>query len=156
MGFWLKIKRRKRDNVYIDPKRFQYTIIEGRMASVLIVEDNRETLRLFQKSMMKIGNHHVSTATSLKEAHALLAEDAFHLIVLDLEMPEGTGLDLYQHHADRLNAHNTIVVAVSAEANYQPACREAGIEHFFLKPLMPSSLANIVSELVNTARSSRY
>ncbi len=117
------------------------------MASVLIVEDNLETLRLFQKSMTKKGNHLVSTAATLTEASSLLDQIAFQVIVLDLEMPEGMGLDLYRAYAERLEQQNTIVIAVSAEANYRRACTEAGIRHFFLKPIMPSSLANIVSEL---------
>jgi two-component system repressor protein LuxO len=118
------------------------------MASVLIVEDHLETLHLFYKAMMKKEQHTVSMAISLKEAACLLDQSGFELILLDLEMPEGSGLDLYRAYADVIRARKTLVVAVSAEANHRQACREAGIHHFFLKPIMPSSLANIVSKLV--------
>lgn len=123
------------------------------MASVLIVEDNLSTLRLFSKALLNKGRHTVTTATTLQEAECVLSENRFHAVVLDLEMPDGTGLDLFQVHAGVFKLHNTVVVAVSAGEEYAAMCRTSGIEHFFLKPILPSSLANIVSELIDFGNS---
>jgi DNA-binding NtrC family response regulator len=62
-------------------------------ASVLIVDDNVE----FQSTvadLASLANCTVTRATSLREARRLARDRRFDLLVLDLDLPDGSGLDL--------------------------------------------------------------
>ena len=66
---------------------------EGPTASVLIVDDNVE----FQSTvadLASLANCTVTRATSVREARRIVRDRQFDLLVLDLDLPDGSGLDL--------------------------------------------------------------
>lgn len=60
--------------------------------TILIVEDNEEVLRINRKALNRKG-FKVLTARTIAEARALLEAHSVHLIVLDILLPDGSGLD---------------------------------------------------------------
>jgi len=60
--------------------------------TILIVEDNEEILRLNQKVLNRKG-FQVLIAQTLAKARVCLKEHSIHLIVLDILLPDGSGLD---------------------------------------------------------------
>ncbi|HEX8199939.1 MAG TPA: hybrid sensor histidine kinase/response regulator, partial [Isosphaeraceae bacterium] len=60
---------------------------------ILLVEDNKDTLRYLALVLRKRG-HEVRTAENLDAAHAAVASAPFDLLLSDIELPDGTGLDL--------------------------------------------------------------
>ncbi len=59
---------------------------------ILMVEDNPSVLRLNQK-VLETNNFMVQTAATLAEAEKILATTTVHLILLDILLPDGSGLD---------------------------------------------------------------
>ncbi len=59
---------------------------------ILMVEDNPSVLRLNQK-VLETNGFLVKTAASLEEAEKVLATATVHLILLDILLPDGSGLD---------------------------------------------------------------
>ncbi len=62
------------------------------MADVLVVEDNLE-IALIVSSILK-GICSVHTATTVAEAKSLVSKSRFDLILMDLNLPDGSGLNL--------------------------------------------------------------
>jgi signal transduction histidine kinase/pSer/pThr/pTyr-binding forkhead associated (FHA) protein/ActR/RegA family two-component response regulator len=71
-----------------------------RCLRLLIVEDNRDT-RQFLSLVLSQRGHEVHTAASLSEARAELVGRDFDLLISDIELPDGTGLELMQELAQR-------------------------------------------------------
>lgn len=65
---------------------------QGGRGSILHVEDD-EDVTLIVNTMLQ-GEFVISHAPTLKEARALLAADTFDLLLLDIGMPDGSGLEL--------------------------------------------------------------
>jgi CheY-like chemotaxis protein len=60
---------------------------------ILLVEDHSDTLR-FLALLLGQRRHLVRTATTLKSARELAASEGFDLLISDIELPDGTGLEL--------------------------------------------------------------
>ncbi len=60
---------------------------------VLLVEDNADTLR-YLATLLHHRGYRVQTATRLSEAEQAVASSTFDLLISDIELPDGSGLDL--------------------------------------------------------------
>ena len=77
---------------------------------VLVVEDDSEIRALLQASLTVEG-FEVQTAVSLSEATALLRHKPPDIVVLDLGLPDGDGVQLVH---ELRKQHTTPVIVVSA------------------------------------------
>jgi DNA-binding response OmpR family regulator len=121
------------------------------LTPILLIEDNPQTSRLFNKVLVNAG-HPVYSALTLHEAHHLLREHTFALIVLDLYMPDGSGLDFLGDHQKAFEQSGTKVVVVSA-ADHRVECNHLGVHLYLDKPLLPSALTSIVQQMLGTKHS---
>jgi two-component system CheB/CheR fusion protein len=62
---------------------------------ILLVEDNKDTLKHFAL-ILGLRGHNVRTAARLAEALDAVADGAFDLLISDIELPDGSGLDLFR------------------------------------------------------------
>jgi CheY-like chemotaxis protein len=60
---------------------------------LLVVEDHQPTLEVLARLLRKQG-HEVDTATSVEAALALAARHVFELVISDIGLPDGNGVDL--------------------------------------------------------------
>ena len=68
--------------------------------TILLVEDDAPTSRRLQDALGKAG-HQVRAAGTLGEARAALAESAPKVLLTDLQLPDGHGVDLIRETRDR-------------------------------------------------------
>lgn len=66
---------------------------EAVSASILVIDDE-ESLRFTLERFLSFAGHRVVTAGSCDEAREEIAQGAFDLILLDLSLPDGSGMDL--------------------------------------------------------------
>ena len=81
------------------------------MANLLIVDDERSICEMLDIAFRKTG-HRVETATSVAEARRKLQDGRFDVIVADIKMPHGTGLDLLREV--RESHLDTLVILITA------------------------------------------
>jgi two-component system response regulator HydG len=109
------------------------------MAHLLIVDDEaaaRHTLAL----LLRKRGHHVAEAEGVDTATRRLAEEGFDLVVTDLRMPDGDGLDVLK--AAKAHAPATEVILLTAYAEWKSA-KEAirlGALDYFEKGQDPDEL----------------
>ena len=65
---------------------------------ILLVEDNTDTLRYLALVLSQRG-HDVATASTLEGARAALGEPGFDLLISDIQLPDGSGLELMRELA---------------------------------------------------------
>jgi sigma-B regulation protein RsbU (phosphoserine phosphatase) len=72
-------------------------------AKILVVEDNELDALLLQEALKKAAptKLDLTVAPCVVEAMTLLKQNKFHIVLLDLSLPDGTGLDTFT----RLHAH---------------------------------------------------
>ena len=107
-------------------------------ARLLLVEDNKVNRLLLARSVELLG-HRVTSAENGRVALALLREQPFDLLLLDIAMPEMDGYEvLAQMRADP-QLRDLPVIVTSAMEGLGPVvrCIELGADDYLAKPVNP-------------------
>ncbi len=116
---------------------------------ILIVDDDSRILKLLKKFLTQ-NDFLVSTSTSAVEAAELLANFTYDLIVLDVMMPEVTGIEF----ATKIKDSGSIMPIVMLTALSEPEDRirglESGANDYVTKPFEPRELLLRIKNLINS------
>ena len=115
------------------------------MASILVVDDEQSMRELLEILLGKAG-HEVTAAADAAGALTRLAGAAFDLVVTDLRLGRGSGLDVLK--AVKASAPATEVVVVTAFATTETAIQamKAGAYDYVLKPFKVEELKLVVEK----------
>jgi two-component system KDP operon response regulator KdpE len=105
---------------------------------VLVVEDDRE-IRAMMQSSLAVEGFEVQTAVSLSEARALLQHSLPEVVVLDLGLPDGDGLELVQHIRKQWNLP-ILVVSARHQESQKIRLLDAGADDYLTKPFAVGEL----------------
>lgn len=117
---------------------------------VLVVEDNELNMKLFCDLLGAFGYEPVKSRDGLG-ALELAREHHPALIIMDINLPEVSGLDLTRWIKDDDDLADIPVLAVTAFAMRadEERVREAGCEAYMSKPIQMTSFLNQVNELTS-------
>jgi CheY-like chemotaxis protein len=107
--------------------------VDGPPLAVLVVEDHEPTLRIMSKLLRGLG-HRVTGATTVASATAAARQDGFDLIISDLGLPDGSGLDVMRQLRDRYEGRAIALTGYGMESDIT-ASREAGFAEHITKPV---------------------
>ena len=110
-----------------------------RLVRVLVVDDHEQVRSLVGRALTEDG-HVVRAAATLAEARALLAEHGAEVIVLDIGLPDGSGLDLCTEL--RLASEGTPILLLTARVSLDDrvAGLDRGADDFLGKPFAIAEL----------------
>ena len=117
--------------------------------SILLADDDDDVRALFELSLAKRGHAVVAVGTG-REAIAYLSRDNFDVLVTDIVMPDGDGLDVIK--AAREGHPQMGIVAVSGGGRYVNGqfCRNLaaalGADISLPKPVRPDRLVEAVEQ----------
>ena len=100
---------------------------------ILLVEDD-ESLQILIEKLLRNNNYIVSKANDINESKKLLKLFVFDLIILDVMLPDSTGLDFYKDHIkDRINTPVIFLSALS-DVDDRVTGLELGADDYIGKP----------------------
>jgi len=92
--------------------------------------------------------YQISEAGSLAEATRLMAERRFDLIIIDVNLPDGNGLDLISAEREAQNLVPIIVVTGAGDIPLAVEAMQRGADNFLTKPLdMPTLSISVTKTL---------
>lgn len=122
---------------------------------ILIVDDDSRILKLLKQFLCK-NNFSVSTANSTIEAKKLLDSDTFDLVILDVMLPEITGIEFAETIRARENFIPIVMLTALAEPQDRIRGLEAGASDYITKPFEPKELLLRINNLIsNHSRKSK-
>lgn len=119
--------------------------VETPRPQVLIVEDEPAIAVLFE-TLLHIEGYEPIIATSTERALRLVDESQPDLVILDVMMPDRSGLDVCRHVRQRESLREIPVIIVSArtqESDIEVGYR-AGADVYLEKPISNDELINVV------------
>ncbi len=121
-----------------------------RRLRILLVEDNKDTLKYFAIVLGARG-HEVTTAERLSDALRAATGRDLDLVISDIELPDGTGLDLIR----QLGGRGVPGVAMSGYGSEEDvkASLEAGFSQHLIKPVDVSKLEAAIEMVTSVPRS---
>jgi signal transduction histidine kinase/DNA-binding response OmpR family regulator len=124
---------------------------QGRCLHILLAEDNAVNQQLAMRLLQKRG-HTVTIAASGREAVELLERQAFDLVLMDLQMPQLSGLEATAIIREREKGTGKripiIALTAHAMASDRERCLTAGMDDYISKPLRPRELFAAIGELL--------
>ncbi len=129
--------------------------------TALVVDDN-ETWHKVLKTLLEDFEFTVDVASSGKEALKMINEkcdEKYHVIFMDWNMPELNGIETTKLINNRCKSEKpptVIMVNAYKQEAFVKEAKEAGIDIFLQKPVNPSLLANVLSEVFSTSGTKRY
>jgi DNA-binding NtrC family response regulator len=114
----------------------------------LLIVDDEESFRTLTARELKRSGYAVETAGNLTEARTVLARESFHVVLLDVRMPDGSGLDLLPEI--RESAPGTDVIMLTAFGTVQEAIRamKEGAHDFLTKPCKLAELEVVLEKVL--------
>jgi DNA-binding response OmpR family regulator len=118
------------------------------MANVLIVEDEAVLARSIARSLSNLG-HVVTVASSLEEGERAFNEQHPEVALLDMELPDGDGLDLVARWTRRDSKLRILVMTAHTDPEYSGRAMELGARACVHKPMDLDHLADIVKTVLS-------
>ena len=100
--------------------------------NILLVEDNLGIQKGLSYSLTK-NNYNVIIKSSIKDTKAYLQDNKPNLIILDIALPDGSGLDLYKDYIKSLNI-NTIFLTADDNIDNIVFALDTGACDYITKP----------------------
>lgn len=118
-------------------------------AHLLLVEDDKDLRNMIQEALGESG-YKITEAGTVAKAIAAFDEKPVDLVILDLTLPDGNGLQV----AERIRAHrkrfHTPIIVLTADDKMESKVEgfSAGADQYLVKPFNVSELALWVSALL--------
>jgi two-component system sensor histidine kinase RpfC len=122
----------------------------SRKLHILIADDNRTNQRVVAKILERAG-HETTVVGNGEEALDALEQNAFDLVLMDVNMPVMNGLEatkLYRFTA--LGLPHVPIIALTADITPEVTlrCKEAGMDACLTKPIEPTRLLEVLDRMV--------
>jgi two-component system cell cycle response regulator DivK len=122
------------------------------MSTILIVEDNEKNMKLVRDILRHNGHATVEAATGL-DGVRLALEGPPDLILMDIQLPEVSGLEVTKWLKDDPDLKTIPVVAVTAFAmkGDEERIREGGCEAYLSKPISVGKFIETIRHFLGNA-----
>jgi two-component system, NtrC family, response regulator AtoC len=120
-------------------------------SSVLIIDD-QESIRHFLERALAAGGHEVRSAADGASASSLFDAQAPDLVILDLRLPDTSGLELLARFKERVPEIPVIMMTAYAEVETAVQAMKRGAFDYLVKPVNLEQLRLVAAKALETAR----
>ncbi len=113
--------------------------------NVLIV-DNEEISNAIGKTVVQLGHEAVVTE-NYQEALKKISESTFDLILWDINLSNGTGINLLSEIRESNRDLNIVTMTMFSNREMEERVREQGIIYYMIKPFKLDELRSIINHL---------
>jgi DNA-binding NtrC family response regulator len=120
-------------------------------ANVLVVDD-QDSIRHFVKKSLEDEGYAVRDCGSIREAREALHDDIPDMAVLDLKLPDGTGIELLREIKNMQSEVPVILMTAFGELETAVEAMSAGAFWFLKKPFQTEELVALVGRALESQR----
>lgn len=120
------------------------------MAIILVVDDSI-TARAFCRKVLGPAGHEILEAATGRDALARVADRRPDCVVLDLLMPDMSGIELLEALDARGDRPPVVVLTADIQESVREQCRALRVDAFLNKPAAPDALRSAVAAAVGGA-----
>ena len=113
---------------------------------ILMIDDEQALLKL-SSSILRREGFAVETRSDAREALALLQDESFDIILLDLRMPEMSGLDFLRHFNVRARPEEVLILTAHADVQSAVETVKLGAYGYLAKPFNAEEILNHISKI---------
>jgi CheY-like chemotaxis protein len=124
--------------------------IPDRYLTILLVEDNADTLN-YLSQMLALRGYDVRTAASLASAIRVASEVAFDVLISDIDLPDGSGLELMRVLCTSRAVRGIALSGFGSSEDIELS-RSAGFADHLTKPVIFRRLEEAIQQVAASSR----
>jgi len=136
------------------PALREVSLVSRKRLKILVVEDNPFNQKVSAMKLERWG-HQVQLVSNGREALAVLAEDAFDLMLTDVQMPDMDGYELTAavRNWEASGERRLPIIAMTAHAmkGMRERCLAAGMDDYVSKPIRDDELLEAIDRVTPTS-----
>jgi len=114
------------------------------MTRVLVIDDDRAILNFMNIFLLQTGRFDVTVLNDSKQAFDVLARDPYDILILDMDMPDVSGMDILQFmKKENINIFTVVLTGVE-DIDLAIAAMKLGISDYLLKPVEEEKLLEVL------------
>ncbi|MGH9395246.1 MAG: response regulator [Terriglobia bacterium] len=115
------------------------------MTKILVVDDDEESRELLSEVLTTNG-YAVGAVENAEAARVALNQDgSYRIVIADLRMPNGSGLELLEELRQRNSKHEIILMSSFISSAERKLALELGVDALIEKPFRLSELLDLVA-----------
>ena len=114
---------------------------------ILVVDDEPDLRTLYELTLLREG-YRVTAAGSVNEAKQLLAEGQFDVLITDMRLPDGLGLELIAAVKAGQRTERCVVITAYGSAENAVECLKAGAFDYLTKPVDLKQFRAVIASAV--------
>lgn len=118
---------------------------ENQQIKVIFVENDPNVRLRLQRAISGLADiHEIGSAATYREADALVSQFKFQMLIVDLDLPDGFGLDLIRRTAANMPEVDIMVLANANDDPHVVSAIESGATGYVLKTGIENSLVSAI------------
>lgn len=119
------------------------------MGAILVLEDSQVLLtKLTNELKQQFPDLQILPARSVAEAQLLLNEFDINIFILDIFLPDGSGIDFLCDVKTIIPESHAIIMTAQQVPNLKQQAEELGVVRFFQKPVDTNSLFKVIQKIL--------
>src|SRR3989339_111259 len=114
------------------------------MNKILVVDDNQAVLNFLNIFLLQTGKYQIKTLQDSTQTFDLLDSGKYDLLLLDMDMPNVTGLDILKHITENKINITTIVLTGVEDIDLAISAMKLGTYDYMLKPIEEERLIKTI------------
>ena len=111
---------------------------------LLVVDDEPDLRTLYELTLLREG-HDIDTAGTVAEALDSLQHQAYSLLITDMRLPDGQGLDILRWLEQQRRPEKAVVITAYGSADNAVAALKAGAYDYLTKPVDLKQFRSVVA-----------
>lgn len=116
-------------------------------AHILVVDDEPDLRTLYELTLLREG-YHVDVAENLGEAWKRLSERRFDVLITDMRLPDGLGIELIQRLRSQQRSERCVVITAYGSAENAVESLKAGAFDYLTKPVNLKQFRTVIASAV--------
>jgi two-component system response regulator PilR (NtrC family) len=117
---------------------------------ILVVDDEPDLRTLYELTLLREG-YHVDVAENLHDAWQRLNERRFDVLITDMRLPDGLGIELIQRLRAQQRNERCVVITAYGSAENAVESLKAGAFDYLTKPVNLQQFRNVIASAVQDA-----
>jgi DNA-binding response OmpR family regulator len=120
-----------------------------RNAQVLVVDDEIEVQRILVRTL-ELAGFQVDAVGSFQEARDATRECKYDLLLVDLSLPDQSGIDLIRDVRGRDDSPSVIIITGHPSVRTVTEGMQLGVRNYLTKPISPAALVEAVQAVLSS------
>lgn len=125
------------------------------MDKILIIDDDQAVLNYLNIFLLQAGTFEVATLSNSARFYDVIKEGGYDMLLLDMDMPEVTGLDILKRLHDEGIDIETVVLTGVEDIGLAVAAMKLGAIEYLTKPVDNDRLLNLMHTVLEKRRLTR-